>query len=92
MASCNSPKTDKNATIPQSYLDSVIVTRIDSFRKTLNNRTDSLLKVEAQKVIDSIKWRDSLYNLGIYEYNNSKNTPTDSTVPTTEIEQPTLPQ
>jgi|SRR5690606_20416686 len=65
--SCNNNNLDKNAVIPQSYLDSVVNAKTDSFKRSLNLKTDSLLLIEAKRQIDSIKWRDSLYNLGVFE-------------------------
>lgn len=67
LTACNNKKVDKNAVIPQSYLDSVVIAKTDSFKRSLNAKTDSLLFKEANRQLDSIKWRDSLINMGVYE-------------------------
>lgn len=64
LTSCQSNQQRPGADYDQFHIDSIVDVKIDSFKKVLNKRTDSLLLESSQQYIDSLKWADSLLNTG----------------------------
>lgn len=63
LSACNTEQGRPGADYNQYHVDSIVDVRIDSFKKNLNKRTDSLLIQTSQQYLDSLKWADSLLNI-----------------------------